>query len=298
MRDPRCASAPGALLRAGQGVVLRALPWAGFLATAWLGCGGDGASEGKGGDRGGQCASICEKRENCVDIDESDCKEYCEDLRAFDPEYYAASANCYADSTCSELVDLEDCITDALRQKDASTAQSDFSAAYAAKANDCADVDEEDVADDCSDKFGKLAAVGYLDGLAKCMTKECTAVAKCILDVADDFNVDGSDSGGVTFYPPWQSEWSSADGGQRNDGGPASGDGDSPGSCDSCLATSCANELAICSGNPSCSAIADCITPCSTEGCVEDCVAQHPDGAQDLTTFTSCASERCPACAE
>jgi hypothetical protein len=92
-----------------------------------------------------------------------------------------------------------------------------------------------------------------------------------------------------------------AGGGSGNSSGSvggSSGDtgGSLPGSaCDSCVETQCLAQLAACDSDPDCVAFWGCAEKCSDEICFDQCVAQHPSGAQKDDAIWQCADQRCTA---
>jgi hypothetical protein len=52
-------------------------------------------------------------------------------------------------------------------------------------------------------------------------------------------------------------------------------------------------ELQACQANAECAAIASCAKACSDDPCVQACITQHPNGADDLNAYLGCAQQNC-----
>lgn len=91
------------------------------------------------------------------------------------------------------------------------------------------------------------------------------------------------------------------DGTRGGEGGGASGQADEDyADCTSCLAARCANDLAGCSNNASCSTFGDCLSPClaSAEGfeeCLGACIDAEPEGTLRYYYLNDCIANSCPS---
>jgi hypothetical protein len=95
-------------------------------------------------------------------------------------------------------------------------------------------------------------------------------------------------------------------GGGGGVGGPSTG-GDAGGVCtvnqgdslcDQCLETSCCAEVNACEADSACQPLATCIENCVLSTCISGCDARFPSGVAPYGHLTSCASAKCPVCAE
>ncbi len=73
-----------------------------------------------------------------------------------------------------------------------------------------------------------------------------------------------------------------------------------PTACGACIEAgpaACADEIAACDANPDCVSLRNCIAPCTTQQCINDCVDANPDGLDDLQSenFCMCTPEACGA---
>lgn len=64
--------------------------------------------------------------------------------------------------------------------------------------------------------------------------------------------------------------------------------------CDACVATSCCWPAYLCSHDPNCQAIIDCVTSCQNDSCIDRCIGNaDPTAAESYSATTECLSGRC-----
>ncbi len=59
--------------------------------------------------------------------------------------------------------------------------------------------------------------------------------------------------------------------------------------CEACRATECVNVITSCYNNPECKTLLACVDACTDDACVNNCIAQHPGGADDYDIVGYCA---------
>ena len=63
--------------------------------------------------------------------------------------------------------------------------------------------------------------------------------------------------------------------------------------CANCLKGMCCAESMACESETACSALVECVTPCQTESCLDQCLNRHEAGIPTLLAWLECADDRC-----
>lgn len=72
--------------------------------------------------------------------------------------------------------------------------------------------------------------------------------------------------------------------------------------CNTCSAAAqgsggaCGSQTNACFNNAECGALVDCVNPCTTQSCVDNCYAAHPNGAAALDALIGCICDACAIC--
>jgi hypothetical protein len=63
--------------------------------------------------------------------------------------------------------------------------------------------------------------------------------------------------------------------------------------CSLCTKDNCCEELTTCGASLDCANFFYCWEPCLDDICVEDCIAEYPEGARLLDAFLTCTTDYC-----
>jgi hypothetical protein len=63
--------------------------------------------------------------------------------------------------------------------------------------------------------------------------------------------------------------------------------------CETCVESRCCSLVALCSNNPDCLSLADCVDGCDTQACVNDCKTNFPNAVGDFDAMNQCLDSNC-----
>lgn len=63
--------------------------------------------------------------------------------------------------------------------------------------------------------------------------------------------------------------------------------------CGYCMETECAYEVSKCDSNWECPSLMSCLSGCSSDSCMENCLYSYYGGADDLLNLLECADDEC-----
>ena len=76
-------------------------------------------------------------------------------------------------------------------------------------------------------------------------------------------------------------------------GGDTCYDGECMSPCGACTAEYCDSELRRCNGNSQCTSLLSCLSGCSSESCMDNCLMMYLGGANDLLDLLECMDDEC-----
>jgi hypothetical protein len=105
---------------------------------------------------------------------------------------------------------------------------------------------------------------------------------------------DGDDDGtGGSRGGTGGSQGGGSQGGSSGTSGDACAPDGDDNDCSLCTKENCCNELTTCGESVQCAEFFYCWEPCLDDLCVEDCIAMHPVGAEQLGAFLGCTNDYC-----